>query len=1251
MKRLFTFAIIAMIASMTFAQESGSVLGKATRPVATALQMKAPKTLSAIAAQNVRTIAVGQNIPASKQKVKMSDAKFGKYAVSVEPMFKARTAPAKPRKAQLVDGQTYYIQNVESGLFLAGNNAWGTQASATTAGDPVQLLAVDGGYNLVGTSLTGGNKTLGYNLYVDTAPASNGNLWTIGGEEDAYTFYGKGKVDGAENAFDGYIAQSTTAGPVAGYLLEGAAQVTDAAKWRLVTKEDIIAGIKDGSNISTLLDNPGFTRSHATTSWIVDEGCTNKNLSGGANNNACAESYHSVFNIHQAVSGLPNGTYTVTAQGFYRQDGSDNDNLPVFYANDVTTAFPNVTTEGTAEADDNHTTLKDGVYIPNSMGHASNIFTQGGFAIEMEVEVTDGTLTVGVKNDANANLWCIWDNFQITCKKLAVVPTVIEATDAAATYYASDGDWYCVLKDADNNLFYFDIVTNNPAGLEIDHEYTLDDMDASYSYMKVGSKKYAYSSATFTPKQGQYGTDYEATCVLASDGTAYHIFYTAPKPETLEVEATTAGVTWYGEPDNDWFINLYNANFEFRFDIGNQSAEGLLLDHEYTLADMIADYSWGKNKATNESITYQSVSFKATTGANGTDYQAVVVDKKGNTYNVKYTTVAPPPTTETVELEFSAAETDLVDAASSMGLIQFTGAKEETGLEAYVGLHATQVAGNYTFADVEAMYTAIYLDYNDLEGVQCADLTGTVTDLGNGAYKAYFEYLGTNGTLYKLTYNYGEAGDPTGEVVVNKDANGIITSVTGGEARVYVRSTEALYYNEGIKYQSGNVNVVVDGNDFYIKDPICGATLGAWVKGTLSADGKTLTVPASQHLYFSSNYNAYLDLTYGDFTGQTFNANTSDDITYSVDGNVLTLNGADATIVDQNVNFETILGIFWSDDKSWQQYGEWNTVLTYDPDYVAPSTDLVELPAGAEVKGWTMNATSVTSSSSTPIMNQAVNVAFVGNDVYAQGVFSAFPTAWIKGTKEGNTVTFKKLQYIGKYGSYDMYFIGTDGENLTDATATLSTDGYTLTFNNDILANAATDRIYYLTWLENAVLNGAHKRNVTEGDYGTICLPYAVDAASGAEFYSIESIEENGHIVLGSALSELEAGKPYIFKATASSIVCPYVGSAVSAPAADDYLTGVFADTQAPVGAYVMQKNDGVLGFYQVDDVQPTVKANRAYLTVDSNARVLTFGGETAISNVKVENTANSAIFNLAGQRVNKAEKGIFIINGKKVIK
>jgi hypothetical protein len=113
---------------------------------------------------------------------------------------------------------------------------------------------------------------------------------------------------------------------------------------------------------------------------------------------------------------MPKGVYELTAQGFYGQDGSDNEHLPVFYANDDSQAF----------------CLKTGV--ENSMDLASFSFAQGKYASEPVVfELTaDGDITLGAKLADNTTLWCIWDNFHLKYYGAnATLASVKEAATAA----------------------------------------------------------------------------------------------------------------------------------------------------------------------------------------------------------------------------------------------------------------------------------------------------------------------------------------------------------------------------------------------------------------------------------------------------------------------------------------------------------------------------------------------------------------------------------------------------------------------------------------------------------------------------------------------------------------------------------------------------------------------------------------------------------------------------------------------------
>ena len=66
--------------------------------------------------------------------------------------------------------------------------------------------------------------------------------------------------------------------------------------------------------------------------------------------------------------------------------------------------------------------------------------------------------------------------------------------------------------------------------------------------------------------------------------------------------------------------------------------------------------------------------------------------------------------------------------------------------------------------------------------------------------------------------------------------------------------------------------------------------------------------------------------------------------------------------------------------------------------------------------------------------------------------------------------------------------------------------------------------------------------------------------------------------------------------------------------------------------------------------------ANKAYLpasAVASGARFISFdfGTETAIENIEGAEAENAVVYDLSGRRVQKAQKGVFIVNGKVVIK
>ena len=301
-----------------------------------------------------------------------------------------------------------------------------------------------------------------------------------------------------------------------------------------------------------------------------------------------------------------------------------------------------------------------------------------------------------------------------------------------------------------------------------------------------------------------------------------------------------------------------------------------------------------------------------------------------------------------------------------------------------------------------------------------------------------------------------------GEVV---DAHGIITSPAEGVTKFYTRQGSAYYVSGSSVYgpveQTGRVEIVeCEDGTVYVKDFISRYPQGTWVKGTKA--GNTLTFACGQPLSYNSNYNATVDLYWWSYNEETgnFEAVEKADVTFTIDGDVFTM---------QDSNENLFVSGTWSDDQTFAGPGDFETVWTLDADYEPTPTDLVELPEGLVPEEWTVSGVLTGQDK----LKGEVNVAVADDAIYVQGLFAEdFPEAWIKGTINGNEVTFSALQYLGKYGSYDIWAVGSeDGKAISDYVMNYDKEAGTLTAVTQLLvANAADDRIYALDYIAELML-------------------------------------------------------------------------------------------------------------------------------------------------------------------------------------
>ena len=177
--------------------------------------------------------------------------------------------------------------------------------------------------------------------------------------------------------------------------------------------------------------------------------------------------------------------------------------------------------------------------------------------------------------------------------------------------------------------------------------------------------------------------------------------------------------------------------------------------------------------------------------------------------------------------------------------------------------------------------------------------------------------------------------------------------------------------------------------------------------------------------------------------------------------------------------------------------------------------------------------------------------------------------------------------------------------------------------------------------------------SLNEAGYASTYLPFDAALCEGLEAYAVT--ETSATKATLTSLQGIKANQGAILKGAASTEYVLAAGN-VSSDWSGNLLKGSTADTEVTGEGYVLASKDGVTGFYKalLTDGKFKNNAGKAYLPkpAEASARFISldFGTETAIESVEsVEN--NAAVYDLSGRRVQKAQKGLYIVNGKKVIK
>ncbi len=317
------------------------------------------------------------------------------------------------------------------------------------------------------------------------------------------------------------------------------------------------------------------------------------------------------------------------------------------------------------------------------------------------------------------------------------------------------------------------------------------------------------------------------------------------------------------------------------------------------------------------------------------------------------------------------------------------------------------------------------------------------------------------------------------------------------------------------------------------------------------------------------------------------------------------------------------------------------------------------------------HATSVSSDEYVDIEEGWANADFDDSDwddmLLPLGTFGPYKTRWIA---EYNTFWFRRPFYIDnpdaitkltlKTAHDDDYAVFINGKKVVNATGWTANDNTWDTVeiapaDVNLVAGQNVLAVYIEQNYGGAYCDFSLQANVGanvqvgEAGYATFVAPVDVDF-TGADV-TPKAAKFDGNYVQLTDVTSVPAGTAVVVKADAGTYTVPATTDAVLG--AENELVAATADVTADGTQYILAKEDEGVGFYKAT-TGSTINAGKGYLVIEGSAGVKGFYGfdedATGINAVEIANE-NAPVYNVAGQRLQKMQKGINIVGGKKVLK
>ncbi len=976
-----------------------------------------------------------------------------------------------------------------------------------------------------------------------------------------------------------------------------------------------------GIDITQLITNPSFSSAY-TTGWTLDGTAPNAyNSTYGA-----YENYHRVGGLHQDLTDLPNGVYKVTMQAAVRVDGGATGTFNLF----ATTSNGTTKSPATVAAHTDFATM------------AQTMTNDPSFArIETYAIVTDGNLTIG-HYESNNSTWPVFDNYTLTyygedsdAYALAMASEAAKANTSISAM--EDGSMKTAMNAAYStksanptlaNIQWMTFIANSKSELvEASNLGIAADAVAAVAYTETVSGSYStYTDAisAFQSSVTSATTTDAVTTAMTTLKSAIKTYIAGAKPanegEYFDITCLMANPNFDGDITDWTYISAPGVNwsnceyYQSEFDI-NQTVTGLPTG-SYSLNvqafqrpgwanDVWTAYNGGTDNATSvlyiNSITSKVKNIAAdaqSTAKLGTDNWGTWPNdsRVGSEGSYKYL----PNSQQGAKLYFDAG---LYDATCAAVVTEEDGGSLKLGFKST----ANHVDGDWTIFDNFRLhyYGSSLLVYYKQYLPQLREEANA--DLSNGAY--------TNVLGGKEEADFRTALDATPTSETEEAYKAVIDDIL--EKQTAFRAAKSSY-DALVAAKASNLTKITEN-------------IGS---GIFQYNETTNNSLYSEYETAKSNVDDYT-------VSETSTAVAVQTLVDALDDAIDAYNNQQLNAPAANNHYNIIVATAnHAKENNAIVISRESVYPVYSYDYVSNNT------------GFTLNASAV------PNVNLAQACAFIPvdgkNNTYYISMEREEGTVYLTyGTLNDSKVNWKDAQIqattdASKKGEFRIFATETDNvfniyNTLTNSTIACQTGGniYTEAGNADFTIAEASQ----------ATVNVTISADLK---YVTRIFPFNPELPSGVTAYSCE--ETDGNILTLVEVTTPQANVPYILKAEegCTSTDLQGWGTASTTEYTAGWLTGVYTDTSAKDGWYVLQNNNNKFGFYKVNTAEatPTVGAYRCYLTVpDGNARAAFFFDDelSGIEAVNALTQGKSTIYDANGRQLTTLQKGMNIVkaNGK----